>query len=598
MKKHPFLIISFLFCFSLLMSFPACNNFESEPLNWVTEERVLDPADSTENSAIIRLFYATYLNLPTLHTRIDNSYLDAATDDALPTKGTALDNYRNGLLSAGNIAGLDGSAWSSNYTGIRRVNLFLEKVQLFPSSTQIPLPRMEQMKAEARLLRAYYYFELLKRWGGVPLLYDKVLNEGSDVHIPRNTIEDVAHYIISEISSDSTTYPQTCYYSLHAAQSTSAADVGEIGHVNQGVALALLSRLKLYLASDLYNENKDINKWKEAAEAAKELIDLGVYALYNGSDQTKLFAMIASEFPNREMIMVKEATANNNLEVSNSPIGFVLGSTRMNGATSPSQNLVDAFLTSTGKSIFVNYDPAQGIDPASNYNDQSPYTNRDPRLGRTIFTHGSRWMRRSLELFVGGANNGAELGTTYTRTGYYLKKFLGNYDMSNSTSYDALHHHYQIFRYAEILLNYAEAVNESDPTNDTEITFGLIELRKRAGITPGVDQRYGLPAAGSYSQELMRRIIRNERRIELAFEEHRFWDIRRWKICAAGDGDAVMTQAIKGVRITRQENGRFVFAYPTIREGGIFAPHMYWYPIPRFELLGNKNLKQNQGWSY
>ncbi|MDR1121820.1 MAG: RagB/SusD family nutrient uptake outer membrane protein [Dysgonamonadaceae bacterium] len=595
--------LPFILACSLLFFFPACYNFETEPYEWNSEDKVLSLQDSTENSAIKKLFYATYLDLPLLHIRLQSSssYLDAATDDGVPTKSVggngSLDNYRNGLLSPGNIADLDGDAWDRNYSGIRRVNLFLEKIQLFPASTQLPVERIVRMKAEARLLRAYYYFELMKRWGGVPMLGDQVLDVNSDVHIPRSTIDEVSNYIISEISPDVTACPNSCFPDLHAAQSTASEDPTEIGHVNQGVALALLSRLKLYLASPLYNPSNNPDKWRDAANAADTLIKLGVYELYTGADMTKLFAMNASDFPHKEMIMIKEMGSNSAIEQKNSPSGYTYGTAsgaqstvRSEGATSPSQNLVDAFLMIDGRSIFVDYDPEKGIDPSVNYNPQNPYTNRDPRLARTVFHHNQRWLKRMIEVYDGGQDRGAVKGAVYTQTGYYLRKFLG--DNTSTESYTALYHHYQIFRYAEILLNYAEAVNEYDPGNDAEITKGLIALRKRAGIRAGADARYGLPA--TYTQDLMRRIIRNERRIELAFEDHRFWDIRRWKIC--DEGDAVMTKPVRGVRITR-DGTRFTYDYVDVRNSR-FASHMYWYPIPRSEMQGNTNLVQNPGWNY
>lgn len=601
-------IITLLCCSLIACSFTACYNAENEPLQWNSEDRVLNPGDSTENSAIKQLFQACYIDLPLLHTRFQSSYLDAATDDALPTLNQSgssdLNNYRNGMLSAGNIASLDGDAWARNYRGIRRVNLFLEKLPIFPPSTQVPAARITRMKAEARLLRAYYYFELMKRWGGVPMLGDKVLGNDDNINIPRSSTAEVAAYILSEISPEVSKYTNSCYNDLHVAQSTAVTDATEIGHVNQGVALGLIARMNLYLASPLFNPTNDIQRWKDAANAAKSLIALNVYDLYQATpaNMFKLFAMNNDDFPNKEMIMLKQMSSNSSIETTNSPAGYSYGTgagalTLVNslGRTSPSQNLVDAFLTADGKSIYKDYNPANGIDPASGYDAQKPYENRDPRLARTVFLNGSMWLKRAVETFEGGRDRGAVAGAVYTQTGYYLKKFLG--DNENRESYVGYNHHFQIIRYAEVLLNYAEAVNESEPANDAEIVLGLIALRKRAGINAGDDGRYGLPAAGTYSQELMRRIIRNERRIELAFEDHRFWDIRRWKICAAGDGDAVMTQPVKGVRIQKNQDGTFSYEYEEVRSSS-FAPHMYWYPIPRNEMLGNNQLKQNEGWNY
>ncbi len=609
MKQMNFnikLLIGLLFVAYL---FTACYNLESEPLQWNSEDRVLNPGDSTENSAIKQLFQACYLDLPLLHTRLQSTYLDAATDDGIPTMNQSgsgdLNNYRNGMVSASNIANLDGDAWTRNYRGIRRVNLFLEKLPIFPPSTQVPESRMVKMKAEARVLRAYYYFELMKRWGGIPLVGDQVFGATDNINIPRSTIAEVAEYIKGEISPDLNKYPNSCFNDLGPAQSSAVNNPTEIGHMNQGVALALLSRLNLYLASPLYNPNNDLNKWKEAAEAAKELIDLGVYDLFRAPTAATLFkqyAMNNEDFPHPEMIMIKQMGSNSSIEQTNSPTGYSygLGSGSLalvecKGRTSPSQNLVDAFLTSEGKSIFIDYDPEKGIDPASKYNPQDPYRNRDTRLAQTVFLNGSNWLKRPVETFDGGRDRGAIPGAVYTQTGYYLKKFLGNNE--NSESFIAYNHHYQIFRYAEILLNYAEAMNEYDPTNDEEIIRGIVELRSRARIRPGADGRYGLPAQGEYTQELMRRIIRNERRIEMAFEDQRFWDIRRWKIAAAGDGDAVMTKPVKGIRITKNEDGKYSYEVEDVRQS-TFAPHMYWYPIPRNEMLGNNMLEQNPGWSF
>ena len=591
MKKE---IIIYLLSAVICWQLASCSAFETEPLNVNSEARVLDPGDSTDNSSVKRLFYACYLSLPNLHNRLNfQSYLDAATDDGLPTRvNSQLDYFRNNLVTASN---LPDNPWSTNYRGIRYVNDFLSKVDIFPPSKQVPAYYIKQMKAEARLLRAYYYFEMLKRWGGVPLLGDKVLGVNDDLNIPRATIQEVADYITGEISPDVET---SCFKDLPPAQSIAddsdpATPENMIGHVNQGVALALLSRLHLYLASDLYNESRDVNKWQTAADWAKRLIDLGVYELDANTVPARQFAMTETEFPNKEMIMIKmSGTPSTSIEQANAPTGFSFtgssGLVNSNGYTSPSQNLVDAFLTIDGKSIFNNYDPKEGY--IAGYSEQDPYSNRDPRLGRFIFHNGSRWLNREVETFDGGAHRGAQQGIAYTRTGYYLKKFLGNNE--TTANYTAYYNHHQIIRYAEVLLNYAEAVNESDPTNDAEIVSGLIDLRKRAGINAGADQRYGLPAPGAYDQELMRRIIRNERRIELCFEEHRFWDIRRWKIA-----EDVMNQPVRGIRIIKETDDSFLYTYENAASSS-FLSYMYWYPIPRAELYGNKALKQNQGWSY
>ncbi len=568
-------------CVLTLLSVSACNTFEAEPLDWNTEEDVTNPKDSTATN-MKDLFNAVYASLPNLHTRLSDSYLDAATDDGVATrdKGGAgsLENYRNGSLSPENIASLDGDAWGNFYTGIRRANLFLEKIEGYPYSTQLPQKEVIKMKAETRALRAYYYFELIKRWGGVPLMGDRVYNYDENWEIPRSSLDDCVKYILDEISPESTT---SCYKDLYPAMAIPPQGLeSTMGRMNQGTVLGLISRLKLYLASPLYNEAADPAKWLEAAKAAKAVIDLGVYEL--NADFLKLFGDTKS-FPNKEIIMVKETSASTGLENNNSPCGYMLGKSK--GYTSPSQNLVDAFLMLDGKKI---------DDPTSkySYDPQNPYANRDPRLNFTVFRNGSRWLKREVETFDGGLDRSNVPGLIKTQTGYYLRKFLGINE--ETASFASVAHHYQIIRYAEILLNNAEALNEVNTlAYATEIENALILLRKRAGIEAGTDNRYGLPQ--TYSKEEMRQIIRNERRIELAFEEHRFWDIRRWKI--AESGEAVMLKPVRGVVITKQADNSLHYNYVDVRTS-TFDTKMYWYPISRGEMQGNTLLTQNPGWRY
>ena len=441
------------------------------------------------------------------------------------------------------------------------------------------------------MLRAYFYFELMKRWGGVPLLGDRIIDYDEDWNIARSSIDECAKYILDEISEEN---DGSCYADLYDVSEMPASMVGRM---NKGAAKALVSRLKLYLASPLYNPNNDLNKWQEAVDAAKAVIDLNVYDLHYTAEKAEdatadptpgLLALFGDNAAfttlNKETIMMKEASGNTTLESNNSPCGYQKN--KCKGLTSPSQNLVDAFLMLDGKTI---------DDPTSKYvyDPQNPYANRDPRLTYTIFYNGATWLKRSVETFNGGLDRSNKLGMFTTQTGYYLRKFLGlNETKADNSGFNGAYHHYQIFRYAEILLNYAEALNEVNmEMNKEEIENCLIQLRKRAGIEAGDDGRYGLPI--HYDQQKMREIIRNERRIELAFEEHRFWDIRRWKIAMD-----VMNEPIRGVEITKEADGTFKYNYNVIVRTSTFSERMYWYPIPRGEMNGNTKLTQNPGWNY
>lgn len=582
-----------ILCVMGLLTVTACNTFESEPLEWIHDDDVTNPVDSTA-STIKGLFHAVYNSLPSLHNRLNDSYLDAATDDGTITRDKggngSLENYRNGRLSAANIASLDGNAWSNFYKGIRRANIFLEKVKDYPTGPNLTAAEKKRMIAETRFLRAYFYFELMKRWGGVPMVGDKVYNYDENWNIPRSEVKDVVEYIMNEVAPER---EGSCYNDLYDAMTQFPTELeSTVGRVNKGVVLAFLSRMKLYLASPLYTEltgDDAIVKWREAAEAAKAVIDLGIYDLHTSEDGSENASFL--EFfgkakdiagKNKEAIFMKLSGDGSSQESNNSPCGYQRN--KCKGYTSPSQNLVDAFPMLDGKSI---------DDPTSayKYDPQNPYINRDPRLTYTIFYNGSMWLKRGVETFNGGKDRSNVPGLYTTQTGYYLRKFLGlNENRNDNSGFESIPHHYNIIRYAEILLNYAEALNELGENKD-DMEQCIIKIRKRAGIEAGADGRYGLPA--SYTQDEMRNIIQNERRIELAFEEHRFWDIRRWKIA-----EDVMNEPLRGVEITKNFDGSFVYNYVDVRESTFDARKMYWYPIPRGEMEGNPALNQNPGWNY
>ena len=224
-------------------------------------------------------------------------------------------------------------------------------------------------------------------------------------------------------------------------------------------------------------------------------------------------------------------------------------------------------------------------DATSGYNANNPYANRDPRLNFNVLHNGSLWLNSSLQTYEGGQskpNNGQQ----ETVTGYYMNKFMGN--DSTASSFANHDQDWIIFRYGEILLDLAEARNEVESTPGTDVYAPLEQLRHRAGIAQGGDGLYGLTA--NMTQAQMRAVIQNERRIEMPFEEQRYFDIRRWRIA-----ETVMNQPLTGVSITNS-NGTLTYNYETVLTPKFIAPKMYLYPIPFDELQKNANLKQNPGW--
>lgn len=531
----------------LLVFFGCSKKYEAEPLELINDDTIFDPADRNADYAK-QFLYGTYGQLPDWYNRVDEGFLDSGTDDALPSRlGTQPDFYRTGRISS---VSLPDNTWSRNYTGIRRANLFLSKIDIVPTTPT----QKAQWKAEARFLRAYFYFELIKRWGGVPLVGDKVYQSSDNLNIARNTFDECVNYIVSELDA------------IKGDLLPATVPDADWGRANIGADLALKSRVLLYAASPLNNPSNDLAKWTAAANAAQAVKALGVYTL-TSNWSANLYAT-----KNTEFIFIKESATNANVEINNGPIGYQQGL----GATSPSQNLVDAFLMANGKMI---------SDPASGYNPNNPYVNRDPRLTGTVMHNGKQWLGRAVETFEGGRDKPGG-NRTQTRTGYYLRKFMGAFE--TSTAYSNQPHHALLFRYAEILLNHAEAVNESNgPIAD--VLADLVLIRKRAGIAAGTDNLYGL--SNTLTKDQLRDIIRNERRIELAFEEHRTWDLRRWKIA-----EVVLNQPVRGVKIESNGSG-FTYTYFDAAKSVFDASKMYLYPIPQSELLSNNKMTQNSGWS-
>ena len=224
-------------------------------------------------------------------------------------------------------------------------------------------------------------------------------------------------------------------------------------------------------------------------------------------------------------------------------------------------------MKTTGKPIT---DPASGYDPAK------PYTDRDPRFYASVLYNDADWAGLKLQVYPGGAD--INHPTDFTRTGYYIKKFLWESTVSSGFG-GAAFHNWPYFRLGEMYLNYAEALNEvSGPT--PEVYAALHQIRSRAGMP---DFPAGL------SKDEMRERIRNERAVELAFEEHRFWDVRRWKIAESTTG-----VPIKGIKITGTAPN-WVYT-PVDVEPRVFTPAMYLYPIPQAEINKNLGLTQNPGW--
>ncbi|ASZ13992.1 RagB/SusD family nutrient uptake outer membrane protein [Chitinophaga pendula] len=533
---------------------------EEGPLENLDEDYIFDPIDQNGNYAE-QFLTDIYANLPTGFNRISNSMLDAATDDAVPSQnGSTIEHLIFGRVDP--FMNPE-DVWSRHYGGIRKVNIFLSKIDRVPKPKDV----LTYWKMEARFLRAYFYFELVKRYGGVPLMGDKVPTLADDLSYKRNSFEECINYIVSELDD------------IRAASRPDPVPDAEWGRSSQAVVLALKSRVLLYAASALFNGGNigsnaaerqiagyatyDAERWRKAAQAADAVIKTGIYGLESSANYVNIFVTRR----HKEIILAYMRGNSTDVETNNGPVGFTLYGFR--GYTSPTQDLAEAFLMKNNKPI---------TDPTSGYNPNNPASNRDNRFAMVFLYNGARWFKRNVETFEGGLDKpGGNL--VQTKTGYYLKKFC--YKAEEAASVGSQSHNFPLIRYAEILLNFAEATNEADgPTSAAR--DAVTQIRARGGL-PAVP--------GNISQEEFRAMIRNERRVELCFEEHRYWDLRRWKTAAS-----VLNKDLRGSKITRDAGGSYQYAPIIAGRISFNAPRAYLYPIPQNELYRNRNLFQNPGW--
>lgn len=539
---------------ALLAAGIGCQKYETVPEETISEEYIYDQFDrnGTYAQQVVNNIYA---HLNPGFNRISNVVLDAATDDAIPSENThVIEVLSKGRLTAGNNVE---DAWAASYACIRKANLFLDRQSLVPRDADTK----KFWRAEVRFMRVYSYFELIKRYGGVPLLGDKVFAAGEIAAPSRNSFDECVDYIVKEcdVIKDSL-----------RKETTTEFPATEWGKITRGAALALKSRVLLYAASPLNNPTNNPAKWLAAGNAAKAVMDLAYFSLNSSFPGTFVTRSV------REVILGHQRPITTDVERNNAPVGY--GSPNLSyGYVSPTQDLVEAFPAANGRAI---------TDPASGYLASNPYANRDPRLGWTVFHHGSNWLARKVDVQNGGRDRPGGI-QTQTRTGYYMRKFLA--DLSAATAYSNQTHNFPIFRYAETLLNYAESVNETG--NAAEAFNQLKALRLRAGIPAGTTAgfQHGLPTA--MTQAELRTAIRNERRIELAYEEHRFWDIRRWKIA-----ETVVNRNVRGIRVLPNTTGGLDYLIEVVDRLYFQAAKHYLYPVPFAEISANPNLRQNSGY--
>ncbi|MBF1397560.1 MAG: RagB/SusD family nutrient uptake outer membrane protein [Prevotella histicola] len=540
----------------------SCNDFlDREEDSFIDKTATFDSYNRTKQY----LTYAYSLLPEGLNRFSGDALLGAATDDAcFAIESSNIQQFNNGSWNA--LSNPD-NVWDRYFAGIAKCCTLLENsnhINLDISRLD-PAKRVEyennlkdirMWRAEAHFLRAYFNFELLKRYGPIPIIKSTLDINKDYSDTPRPTMKEVVEFIANDCDMAADSLELTPWRNMNDA----------FGRATKGAALALKSRLLLYAASPLYvdfgdideaNKPSDATLWKAAADAAKAVIDLNQYALAPAYDD-----LFKNDFQNKEYIFVRRYPSNSDFEKSNFPVSY-----GGKGGTNPSQNLIDDYEMLDGTAFDWN-DPVKAAHP---------FENRDERLLATVLMNGVLFKGKRIATYPGGAD--AMPNPNATKTGYYLRKFL-NENVNIQTGGGSDGHVVPLFRLAEIYLNYAEALNEYDPTNP-DIAVYLNKIRERVSLP---DVPSGL------TQEQMRTLIHHERRVELAFEEHRFWDVRRWKVASSTLGAPV-----KGVKITQDDAGNFTYS-PVQVEQRVFQPKMYWYPIPQSEVLKLHHWEQNKGW--
>lgn len=512
--------------------------------------------------------------------------LCSATDEAVYSHpGNAIESYYNGSWSPTNA--LD-NTWSGAWDAISYCNLFLDRFNnlTFPEhelekTYPDEMIKYNNLQWEMRFMRAYQYFRLVRQYRDVPMIVNYL-----DAETANNAVQVPADTIFDYIDRECVAIKDTIIKDYSGAYNSLA---NESGRVNNLGVLALRARAALYHASPLFTQDKNDSEkkelWHQAALRAKECIDeCRKQGMRLANDYAKLFT--AGENwkdaeSTKEIIFATRNAASNKFECYNFPIGMA----GAGGGNCPTENLVSAYEMTNGMAI---------TEPGSGYDPQDPYKNRDKRLAATVAVNGEKWPQQlagdALETWLGGVNSRS---VTYgTPTGYYLKKYVDGTAKISGSGTNSNTHTWVLFRLGQVYLDYAEAM--LNYTGSGYATEGDLSMSAADAINM-VRTRAGQPdlPAGLDFDTFWKR-YENERFVELAFEGHRIYDLRRWMKAPEYILD------IKCMEITRNADGTFTYTtvtnpnYITKRTWG--GDHQYFWPIPQAQVLKSGNLKQTPGW--
>ncbi|MFC5411161.1 RagB/SusD family nutrient uptake outer membrane protein [Larkinella bovis] len=583
-------ILSASFLILILSGTMSCQEdfLERKPLDAISDADVWnDPAlvEALVNDFYARIWDPFRDDWKVMHT--------AVTDEGMYIRDKGTDVVVKGTLTPENMGTLTQfGRWTDYYKNIRNCNTFMAQIANVPFKDE---KLRQRLTGEVYFLRAYYYFNLVSYWGGVPLFKENFdLNNKDGMLIERSSFADCVTAIVADCDKAIEQLPET-----HNSDNT--------GRATKFSAMALKSRLLLYAASDLYNKPGNTNalvgytdgnqqqRWQAAKAAAKALIDKpGPHKLYTPTDSAaENYSRIFLDNHNPEILFAKlhnKQLSGTSLDLWNGPNGY-----HNWGGNVPLEEFVSGYQLRDG-SAFSWTNPVQS---------KQPYANRDPRFYASILYNGAPWRTRpadaaasdpvgiiqtgnmerwnnatgKIEVIPGvDTRNSPVENWNATTTGYYTRKFL---DKNVDGQFFRGDQPWIMFRFAEILLNYAEACLRLG--EEAEARTYLTMVRKRAGM----------PAVSStVTGAALLDLYRYERKYELAFEGHRYFDVRRW-----GIAEQTLNKHATGIEILGKLNPdrtTHTYEYKVVQVATrAFNPKGYFSPIPVGEIQKNPKLKQN-----
>jgi len=566
-----------LFCITL-----SCEDFlDKKPLTEISEP------DVWKDPALVNAFVNSRYNQ--VGVGWTESWMSSVVDETHLIWSRGCEPVTQGYVNPSDLGrmngawwGWDNRAWGTVWNNISNCNLFFQKIDEVPFSDE---NQKKSLTGQVRFIRVLMYHDLISRWGAMPLITKPyTLNDVEEIMlIERASYKDCVDFMVSELDKAVTELPVS-FSGSNKGRATSIA------------ALALKSRILLYAASDLMNidvknkyvgyETLDPDRWRKAANAAEECINKALengYALYDeyGDDVKTKYTQLFLEGGNVEVLFDRQGTSSadgetiNLIDQTNGPNGYGLW-----GGNVPLQEMVDAYEMNDGT-------PFDWNNPEHK---ASPYTSRDARMYAAILCDGDLWKGREVECYIDADSDGNELTSggrdskygsdtwNTSLSGYNMRKFMDESYVPNSWNIKTPKNWIWL-RLGEQYLNLSEAYYMTGDEESAREALNVIRRRAR------------MPEVNDSGEALLNR-IRNERRVELAFEEHRYFDVRRWKLA-----EKYLNKPVTGVSVLRLPDGTKIYEPGKIVEERKFIERMYWLPIPKSETDKNPQLIQNFGYT-